>query len=66
MGSISIDRLRTEIDSYIAASKSTSGDRAIRFINRAETALRSYDDLPEQFVSAYSKLIEDLKRDVTY
>lgn len=64
MRSISIDELRNEVESYIEAAKSASGDSAVRFLNRAETALRSYDGVPERFVNTYMRLIEDLKEDL--
>ena len=64
MRSITIDELRNEVESYIEAAKSASGDSAVRFLNRAETALRSYDGVPERFVKTYMRLIEDLKEDL--
>ena len=64
MRSITIDELRNEVESYIEAAKSSSGDSAVRFLNRAETALRSYDGVPERFVNTYMRLIEDLKEDL--
>ena len=64
MRSITIDELRNEVESYIEAAKSASGDSAVRFLNRAETALRSYDGVPERFVNTYMRLIEDLKEDL--
>ncbi len=64
MRSITIDELRNEVESYIEAAKSASGDSAVRFLNRAETALRSYDGVPERFVNTYMRLIEDLKEDM--
>ena len=64
MRSITIDELRNEVESYIEAAKSASGDYAVRFLNRAETALRSYDGVPERFVNTYMRLIEDLKEDL--
>ena len=64
MRSITIDELRNKVESYIEAAKSASGDSAVRFLNRAETALRSYDGVPERFVNTYMRLIEDLKEDL--
>ena len=64
MRSITIDELRNEVESYNEAAKSASGDSAVRFLNRAETALRSYDGVPERFVNTYMRLIEDLKEDM--
>ena len=64
MRSITIDELRNEVESYIEAAKSASGDSAVRFLKRAETALRSYDGVPERFVNTYMRLIEDLKEDM--
>lgn len=64
MRSITTDELRNEVESYIEAAKSASGDSAVRFLNRAETALRSYDGVPERFVNTYMRLIEDLKEDL--
>ena len=64
MRSITIDELRNEVESYIEVAKSASGDSAVRFLNRAETALRSYDGVPERFVNTYMRLIEDLKEDL--
>ena len=64
MRSITIDELRNEVESYIEAAKSASGDSAVRFLNRAETALRSYDGVPERFVTTYMRLIEDLREDL--
>jgi len=64
MRSITIDELRNEVESYIEAAKSASGDSAVRFLNRAENALRSYDGVPERFVNTYMRLIEDLKEDL--
>ena len=64
MRSITIDELRNEVESYIEAVKSASGDSAVRFLNRAETALKSYDGVPERFVNTYMRLIEDLREDL--
>ncbi len=64
MRSITIDELRNEVESYIEAAKSASGDSAVRFLNRAETALKSYDGVPERFVNTYMRLIEDLREDL--
>lgn len=64
MRSVTIDELRNEVESYIEAAKSVSGDSAVRFLNRAETALRSYDRVPERFVNTYMRLIEDLREDL--
>ena len=55
---------RNEVESYIEAAKSASGDSAVRFLNRAETALRSYDDVPERFKNTYFSLIEDIRNDM--
>ena len=64
MGSITIERLRQEVEAYIDAAKSTSGDSALRFLNRAECALKSYENIPERFVNVYLSLIEDLRADI--
>lgn len=64
MRSITIDELRNEVESYIEAAKAASGDSAVRFLNRAETALKSYDGVPERFVNTYMRLIEDLREDL--
>lgn len=64
MHSVTIDELRNEVESYIEAAKSASGDSAVRFLNRAETALRSYDRVSERFVNTYMRLIEDLREDL--
>ena len=64
MRSITIDEIGNEVEAYIEAAKSASGDSAVRFLNRAETALRSYDGVPERFVNTYMRLIEDLKEDL--
>lgn len=61
---ISIEELRSEVEANIEAAKSASGDSAVRFLNRAETALRSYDDIPEQFKNSYFRLIEDIRNDL--
>ena len=64
MGPITIDALRNEVGSYIEAAKSASGDSAIRFLNRAETALLSYDGVPERFIKTYMRLIKDIREDL--
>ena len=64
MRSISIEELRSEVEAYIEAAKSVRGDSAVRYLNRAETALRSYDGVPERFKNTYFKLIEDIKNDL--
>ena len=64
MRSITIDELRNEVESYIEASKSASGDSAQRLLNRAENALKSYKGVPERFVKNYLKLIEDARDDL--
>lgn len=64
MRSITIDQLRNEVEAYIEAAKAASGDRANRFLNRAETALRSYDGVPERFKNNYLRLIEDIRADL--
>ena len=64
MRSISIEELRSEVEAYIEAAKSARGDSAVRYLNRAETALRSYDGVPERFKNTYFKLIEDIKNDL--
>lgn len=64
MRSISIEELRSEVEAYIEAAKSASGDSAVRYLNRAETALRSYDGVPERFKNTYFRLIEDIRNDL--
>lgn len=64
MRSISIEELRSEVEAYIEAVKSANGDSAVRYLNRAETALRSYDGVPERFKNTYFQLIEDIKNDL--
>ena len=61
MRSISIEELRSEVEAYI---ESASGDSAVRYLNRAETALRSYDGVPERFKNTYFRLIEDIRNDL--
>ncbi len=57
MRSITIDELRSEVESYIDAAKASTGDSAVRFLNRAENALRSYQGVPERFMNNYLQLI---------
>lgn len=64
MRSITIDELRSEIEASIEAAKSARGDSAIRYLNRAETVLRSYDGVPERFKNTYFGLIEDIRNDL--
>ena len=64
MGSITIWELRREVEAYIEAAKSARGDSAVRYLNRAETALRSYDGVPERFKNTYFRLIEDIREDL--
>lgn len=64
MRSISIEELRSEVEAYIEAAKSASGDSAVRYLNRAETALRSYDGVPERLKNTYFRLIEDIRNDL--
>lgn len=52
------------LTAYIEAAISARGDSAVRYLNRAETALRSYDGVPERFKNTYFKLIEDIKNDL--
>ncbi len=61
---ISIDELRDEVETYIQAAKSASGDSALRFLNRTETALKSYEGVPKRFVNTYLRLIVDIKADL--
>ena len=64
MRSITINELRNEAESYIEAAKSAGGDSAVRFLNRAKTALRSYDGVPERFKNTYFSVIEDIRNDL--
>ena len=64
MRSITIGELRNEVESYIEAAKSARGDSAVRFLNRAETALRSYEGVPERFKNTYFRLIDDIRNDL--
>ncbi|EOS28225.1 hypothetical protein C807_03763 [Lachnospiraceae bacterium 28-4] len=64
MRSTTIDELRSEVEGYIEAAKSAKGDFAMRFLNRAECVLRSYEDVPERFKNVYFKLIEDIGNDM--
>lgn len=64
MRSITIDELRNEEEGYIEAANSVKGDSAIRFLDRAECALKSYDGVPERFKNVYFKLIEDIRNDM--
>lgn len=56
--------LCSEVEAYIESAKSASGDSAVRYLNRAETALRSYDGVPERFKNTYFRLIEDIRNDL--
>ena len=62
--SISIEELREEVESYIEAAKSSKGDSAYRYLNKAKTALISYEDVPDRFIKTYMALIEDLQNDL--
>ena len=64
MRSTTIDELRSEVEGYIEAAKSAKGDPAMRFLNRAECVLRSYEGVPERFKNVYFKLIEDIRNDM--
>ena len=64
MCSTTIDELRSEVEGYIEAARSAKGDSAIRFLNRAECVLRSYEGVPERFKNVYFKLIEDIGNDM--
>ncbi len=64
MRSTTIDELRSEVEGYIEVAKSAKGDSAMRFLNRAECVLRSYEDVPERFKNVYFKLIEDIGNDM--
>ena len=64
MRSTTIDELRSEVEGYIEAAKSAKGDSAMRFLNRAECVLRSYEGVPERFKNVYFKLIEDIGNDI--
>lgn len=58
MYSITIDELRSKVEGYIEAAKSTKGG------NRVECAFRSYKGVPERFKNVYFKLIEDIRNDM--
>ena len=64
MRSTTIDELRSEVEGYIEAAKSAKGDSAMRFLNRAECLLISYEDVPDRFKNVYFKLIEDIGNDM--
>ena len=64
MRSISKEELQNEIESYLEAAKSAKGDSAMRLLNYAENALKSYEGVPENFFKAYAKLIEDMRDDI--
>ena len=64
MRSTSIEELRSDVEADNEAAKAARGDSAVRYLNRAETALRSYDGVPERFKNTYFKLIEDIKNDL--
>ena len=49
---------------YIETAESTSGVSAIRFLNRSETALKSYEGVPKRSVNTYLRLIEDIIADL--
>lgn len=60
------EELDTEIHvgEIYRSSKISKWDSAVRYLNRAETALRSYDGVPERFKNTYFRLIEDIRNDL--